>query len=112
MDGRLQGSFLWVDEEPDRLRRVRAGEILVSPVGRQVPKPVPNGLIHDWMGAAFIPNTSLERVLSIVRNYGDYKQFYQGCFEKSKQPTTKFRLSARSRAFASAGLSYLVFFGQ
>jgi len=84
MDGRLQGPFLWVDEEPDRQRRVRAGEILVSPVGRQVPKPVPNGLIHDWIGAAFIPNTSLETVLSIVRNYGDYKQYYKPTVVDSK----------------------------
>jgi len=84
MDGRLHGSFLWVDEEPDRLRRVRAGEILVSPIGREVPNPVPKGLIHDWIGATFIPNTSLERVLSIVRNYGDYKQFYKPTVVDSK----------------------------
>jgi hypothetical protein len=52
MDRRLQGSFLWVDEAPDRLQRVRSGEILVSPVGRQVPKPVPSGLDPplDWGG--------------------------------------------------------------
>ena len=30
MRGRLQGSFLWVDEEPDRVESVRAGKILVS----------------------------------------------------------------------------------
>src|SRR5271157_1061862 len=84
MRDRLQGSFLWVDEEPDRLHRVRAGEILVSPVGRQIPKPVPSGLIHDWMGAAFIPNTTLEDVLSAVRDYGDYKEFYKPTVVDSK----------------------------
>ncbi len=84
MDGRLQSSFLWVDEDPDRLRRVRAGEILVSPVGPKVPKPVPSGLIHDWMGAAFIPNTNLNSVLSAVRNYDDYKQFYKPSVVDSK----------------------------
>jgi hypothetical protein len=84
MDDRLQGSFLWVDEEPDRLRRVRAGEILVSPVGPKVPKPVPSGLIHDWMGVAFIPNTKLDDVLSAVRDYGDYKEFYKPMIVDSK----------------------------
>jgi len=84
MRDRLQGSFLWVDEDPDRLRRVRGGEILVSPVGRQIPKPVPSGLIHDWIGVVFIPNTTLEDVLSAVRDYGDYKEFYKPTVVDSK----------------------------
>ncbi|HVO63867.1 MAG TPA: hypothetical protein VMT53_23295 [Terriglobales bacterium] len=77
MSGRLRGSFLWVDEDPNRVDRVRAGEILVSSVGQKNPKPVPSGLIHDWMGAAFIPNARLGDVLSAVRDYGRYKEFYK-----------------------------------
>jgi hypothetical protein len=84
MRDRVQGPFLWVDDAPDRLQRVRGGEILVSPVGRQIPKPVPSGLIHDWIGAAFIPNTTLENVLSAVRDYGDYKEFYKSTVVDSK----------------------------
>src|SRR5271166_3595989 len=59
-------------------------QILVSSVGRQNPKPVPSGLIHDWMGAAFIPNAKLEDVLSAVRDYGDYKEFYKPTVVDSK----------------------------
>ena len=70
-------SFLWVDEEPDRVDSVRAGKILVSSVGKKIPKPVPSGLIHDWIGAAFIPNARLGDVLSAVRDYGRYKEFYK-----------------------------------
>ena len=77
MQGRIQGSFLWVDEDPDRVARVRAGKILVSPVGEKNPKPVPSGLIHDWIGAAFIPNARLSDVLSAVRDYDRYKEFYK-----------------------------------
>jgi len=77
MRGRLQGPFLWVDEEPDRIDRVRAGKILVSSVGQKNPKPVPSGLIHDWIGAAFIPDARLTDVLSAVRDYGRYKEFYK-----------------------------------
>src|ERR1700675_1227971 len=51
--------FLWVDEVPDRLARVRAGEVLVSPASEQNPRRVPSGLIHDWIGAVFIPNVTL-----------------------------------------------------
>lgn len=81
---RLQGPFLWVDEVPDRQHRVHGGEILVSSVGRQNPKPVPSGLIHDWMGAAFIPDARLKDVLSAVRDYGGYKEFYKPTVVDSK----------------------------
>ncbi len=77
MHGRLQGPFLWVDEDPDRVTSVRAGKIVVSPVGKKVPKPVPSGLIHDWMGAVFIPDVRLGDVLSAVRDYGHYNEFYK-----------------------------------
>jgi len=76
--------FLWVDEEPARLARVQAGEIVVSPVGPQNPKKVPSGLIHDWVGAAFIPGATLKDVLQVVRDYGQYKDLYQPTVVDSK----------------------------
>ncbi len=84
MREREQGSFLWVDEAPDRLQSVRAGKILVSPVGEHVPKPVPSGLIHHWMGAAFIPGVRVTEVLSVVRDYDHYKEFYKPNVVESK----------------------------
>jgi hypothetical protein len=68
--------FLWVDEEPERLARVRAGEIVVSPVSPQNPMRVPSGLIHDWVGSAFIAGVTLQDVLQVVRDYGQYKELY------------------------------------
>jgi hypothetical protein len=79
-----QGSFLWIDQAPDRVQRVRAGEILVSSVGQHNPKPVPSGLIHDWMGAAFMPNATVEDVLDAVRDYGEYTEFYKPTVVASK----------------------------
>jgi hypothetical protein len=84
MDDRLHGSFLWVDEVPDRIQGVRAGNILVSLVGQHNPKPVPSGLIHDWIGAAFIPDARLEDVLSAARDYSHYKEFYKPTVVDSK----------------------------
>ncbi len=72
-----QTHFLWVDEQPERLQRVRDGEILVSSVGKENPKPVSSGLIHDWVGAAFLPNASIKDVLSAVRDYSSYKEYYK-----------------------------------
>jgi hypothetical protein len=69
-------AFLWADELPDRISKVQRGEIVVSPVGAN-PKNVPFGLIHDWIGAVFIANTTLDKVLPVVRDYKRYKDFYQ-----------------------------------
>lgn len=73
---RAGNRFLWADEAPDRRRQLRAGEILVTSAGDHNPKKVPSGLIHHWVGAAFIPNTKLSSVLGVVRDYGHYKDYY------------------------------------
>jgi hypothetical protein len=70
-------AFLWADESPDRVAKVRGGEVIVAPVGPNTPKEIPSGLIHDWVGAVFIPNTNFDRVLPVLRDYGSYKDFYQ-----------------------------------
>ena len=86
MQGRLGagGTFLWVDEVPDRGRRVRAGKILVSPGATHIPRPVPAGLIHDWVGAAFFPDAKLQEVMAVVRDYDHYHDFYQPSVAESK----------------------------
>ena len=68
--------FLWVDEDPERLAKVRAGQIVASSVGPQNPKRVPSGLIHDWIGAAFIADVTLQDVVQVARDYGRYKEIY------------------------------------
>jgi hypothetical protein len=85
---RPNGRFLWVDEEPQRNRQVRAGKILVSPGSQKVPQPVTSGLIHDWIGAAFIPGATLDDVLAVVRDYDRYKVFYKPNVIDSKSLST------------------------
>ena len=85
---RPNGRFLWVDEVPERNRQVRAGKILVSPVGQQDPQPVTSGLIHDWIGAAFIRGAKLDDVLAVVRDYDRYKTFYKPNVIDSKSLNT------------------------
>ena len=67
--------FLWSDQSSDRLRRLHNGETLVAPFGEN-PHRVSRGLIHHWIGAIFLPGTRLDNVLSVVRDYGRYKDFY------------------------------------
>jgi hypothetical protein len=45
---------------------------------------VPTGLIHHWIGAAFFPNTKLEDVLAVVRDYNQYQDFYKPSVVESK----------------------------
>jgi hypothetical protein len=70
------GSFLWIDEAPGRREQVRQGEILAEPAMRDCPKKVPQGLIHDWIGAVFIPNTTINAVLSVLNDYDRYDRIF------------------------------------
>ncbi len=74
---RPKSHFFKIDIDQDEARRVRTGEILVFPGGSQGVKKVPSGMIHDWLGVAFIAHATLEDVLSIVRDYDRYKEFYR-----------------------------------
>ncbi|MBV9268329.1 MAG: hypothetical protein JO061_19330 [Acidobacteriaceae bacterium] len=67
--------FLWSDQSPDRLRLLQQGETVVAPFG-ETPHRVPKGLIHHWIGAVFLRGARLDDVLSVVRDYSDYKDFY------------------------------------
>jgi hypothetical protein len=86
MQSRLDGHqpFLWTDEAPDRGARLQRGEILVSPVAGRGTRSVAGGLIHDWLGAAFIPNATIEGLLAVVHDYGRYKEFYRPVVAESK----------------------------
>ena len=76
--------FLWVDEKPERVEHVRASEVLVAPVDSDNPHKVPHGLIHDWIGAMFLPNAKLDDVMGVLYDYDHYKDFYKPMVVKSK----------------------------
>jgi hypothetical protein len=76
--------FLWVDQSPGRVRELRAGHIVVVPGGEQNPRRVPSGLIHHWIGAAFIPDARTDDVLAILRDYSRYKEVFHPTVIDSK----------------------------
>lgn len=79
MESTFDGSapFLWSDENADRAHPVHKGDILAQLWSGQSPVRVPNGLIHDWIGAAFIHGTSVEKVLARVQDYDNHKNIYK-----------------------------------
>ena len=44
----------------------------------------PNGLIHHWVAAVFIPNAKLIDVLSVLQDYDHHSDFYAPDVERSK----------------------------
>jgi len=79
MEQALQGRspFLWSDVSPDRAQLVRGGQVVAQFWAGRGPSKVPNGLIHDWIGAIFIPASHLKRILALVQDYDNHKNIYK-----------------------------------
>jgi hypothetical protein len=71
------GPFLWVDGSPDRKRAVSEGRILAEPSNQSGDIEVPDGLIHDWTGAVFVPGATLAQTLQMVEDYNNHKNIYR-----------------------------------
>ena len=76
--------FLWLDEDPERLKRAQAGEVVIAPLEHQGMRKVPSGLVHHWIGAIFVPDARIQDVLQVVRDYPRYKELYQPGVTASK----------------------------
>ena len=97
--------FLWIEEQSDRSQRVRRGEILISPVGEAGPQRVQDGLIHDWIGAIFIPSARINDVFAVVQNFDRYKDFYKPTVIESKL----LRHTGEEYEFSILGLKRVLF---
>ncbi len=79
MQARLQpgAHFLWLDDEPERAENIRTKGPYIAPMSPHIPKKVPHGLIHDWLGVGFVPNTTIADILLILRDYDHFKDIYR-----------------------------------
>jgi hypothetical protein len=90
MQARLQpgAHFLWTDDVPGRIDRVRGEQPYIAPIGPHIPLRVPSGLIHDWLGAGFLPNVTIDEMLKVLQDYDHYKDIYKpGVAESSFRGT-------------------------
>jgi hypothetical protein len=76
--------FLWMDEVPARAARARRGEVVIAPAAGHGTEGVPGGLVHDWIGAIFIPGASVDALLTVVHDYDHYQRIYQPAVKSSK----------------------------
>jgi hypothetical protein len=79
--------FLWVDGASGRKLRVQRGEAIAEPWAGTGDTGVPDGSIHDWTGAVFIPGATLAKTLALVQDYDGHKAIYKPEVQDSKLVT-------------------------
>ena len=78
MEQTLHGdAFLWSDGDPKRAKQVRQGKIVAQLWQGKSPVKAPAGLIHDWIGAVFMPGATVARTLACIQDYNNHKNIYQ-----------------------------------
>jgi len=80
------GAFLYIEgvPEPKRsqtLTSIRKGDIYMDRLQTQDASgsaiEVPDGLIHHWIGAVFIPGATLGQVVDLVQDYNHHQDIYK-----------------------------------
>jgi len=74
---RGQAPFLWSDAQKERTDAVRRGDVVAQFWSGHGPVKVPSGLIHDWIAAAFIPDSRIRKILAVIQDYDNHKNIYQ-----------------------------------
>ena len=70
-------SYLWAEQSPERWERVRRGDVVVEPWSPQAQSEFGNGLLHDWIGAMFVPATTLRRVRAFLQDYATHRNYFR-----------------------------------
>ena len=69
--------FLWFDGSPDIRARLLGGAIVAQPIEGNGVVTLPSGLIQDWIGAVFVPRTTLQETLRVVQDYPQHVEMYK-----------------------------------
>ena len=67
-------TFLWLDGDHRRRLLVAQGDVLVEDLSQDI--GVPGGMVHDWLGAMFVPEASLKEVLDVLQAYDRHSEIY------------------------------------
>jgi hypothetical protein len=69
--------FLWFDDSPEIRVRLLAGEVVAQPIQGNGIMSLPSGLVQDWIGAVFVPKTTLKETLRVVQDYPQHAEVYK-----------------------------------
>jgi len=73
----LSESFLWSKQAPERAQVVDQGQVAAQFWSGEGPVKVSKGLIHDWIAAAFIPDSNIPEILAVIQDYDNHKNTYK-----------------------------------
>jgi hypothetical protein len=68
--------FLSSESEPKDKGQLLRGKLLIKPASSPNPTEIPDGLIHDWVGAVFIPDTTLQKVMAVLQDFNAHASIY------------------------------------
>lgn len=84
--------FLWVERLPHEERaaaseQLRRGGVVIEKLetldgGKRI--ACPGGMIHHWIGTAFIPGATLAQTLALVEDYNHHQEYYAPDVMRSK----------------------------
>jgi hypothetical protein len=78
LDARWSGRdpFISFNVAPEDRRKIMKGDLVIRPASLPNPKDIPDGLIHDWVGAVYIPNTTIDKVLAVLQDFDRHSRIY------------------------------------
>lgn len=77
MQPRWKGEdFLWFDDMPALRTALLGGTIIAQPLKGNGVVNLPGGLIQDWVGAVFVPKTTLAETMHVVEDYPQHVRYY------------------------------------
>ena len=87
-----QATFLWVDTLPaeqqrSRLDTLRAGGLLIERLTTRDGRseiPIPDGLVHHWMGTVFVPRANVDEALALLQDYDHHAEIYRPAVVQSR----------------------------
>jgi hypothetical protein len=79
MEQTLHGSapFLWSQQQPECAEKVGRGQIVAQLWCGRGPVKAPSGLIHDWIAAAFLPDSTIPEIFAVIQDYDNHKNIYK-----------------------------------
>jgi hypothetical protein len=83
----LRIDALGPNERQNAYAALRRGELYIERLstregGKSI--DVPDGLIHHWLGASFVPGASLEQALALLQDYDRHAEIYRPAIARSK----------------------------
>jgi len=84
--------YLWVERLPPAQRasaaeQLRNGQLVIErldTLDSGKPIPVPGGIIHHWIGTAFVPRVTLAQTLAFMQDYDHKVDYFQPDIVRSK----------------------------